>query len=98
VYCWCKNKPDESFAIRDFFGDVNADWGGTPLQAVYNHWRSVYKKRHPELNPDKLHQKAARQAAIDVGWLAKFVLQNDRREFESFDDGRARGYKWVGRD
>lgn len=96
VYCWCKNKPDEAFAVRDLFGGDNTDWEGTPLQAIYCYRRLSYKERYPKLNSDELHKKAAGQAARDVGWLAKSVLQNDRREFESFDAGRAKGYKWIG--
>jgi len=98
VYCWCKNRPNEMFAVRDLFGGDNTDWGGTPLQGIYNHWRSVYKERHPELNPDELHKKARRQSAVDAGWLTKSVLQDDRREFQSSDAGRAKGYRWVGGD
>lgn len=98
VYCWCKNKPDDVFAVRDLFGGENTDWGGTPLQEIYGHWSSLYRGQHPELSDDELHEKAADQAAIDVGWLMKSVLQNDRREFESSDVGKAKGYKWVGGD
>ena len=98
VYCWCKNKPGEVFAVRDLFGRENTDWGGTPLQEIYGHWSSLYRGQHPELSDDELHEKAADQAAIDVGWLMKSVLQNDRREFESSDVGKAKGYKWVGGD
>jgi len=96
VYDWCKNRPDEVFAVRDLFGGVNTDWGKTPLQATYNHWSSTYRKRYPKLSTDELHKKAAKQAAIDVGWLAKSVLQDDRRKFKSSNAGKARGYKWVG--
>jgi len=90
--------PNQMFAVRDLFGDENADWGGTPLQAIYDYWRSSYREQHPELSDDALHKKAAEQAAKDVGWLVKSVLQNDRREFESCDAGKAKGYKWVGGD
>ena len=98
VYCWCKNKPGEVFAVRDLFGRENTDWGGTPLQTIYDHWSSSYREQNPELSDDELHEKAADQAAKDVGWLVKSVLQNDRREFESSDAGMAKGYKWVGGD
>jgi len=98
VYCWCKNKPGDVFAVRDLFGGDNTDWGGTPLQTIYGYWSSSYREQHPELSDDEIHDKAADQAAKDVGWLVKSVLQDDRREFESSDAGMAKGYRWVGGD
>jgi len=96
VYCWCKNKPGDVFAVRNLFGGDNTDWGGTPLQAIYDHWHSTYREQNPELSDDELHEKAADQAAIDVGLLAKSVLQDDRREFKSTDAFKTKEYRWVG--
>jgi len=95
VYCWCKNMPGQIFAVRDLFGGDNADWNRTPLQVIYYYWSSSYREQYPELSDDELHEKAAEQASKDVGWLMKSVLQDDRREFESCDVGKAKGYKWV---
>jgi len=95
VYDWCKNKPDDVFAVRDLFGGENTDWGGTPLQEIYGHWSSLYRGQHPELSDDELHKKAADQTAKDVGCLVKFVLQNDKRNFKSCNAGEAKGYKWM---
>lgn len=35
VYCWCKNRKGEWFAIRDLLGGENFFWQGTPLFALY---------------------------------------------------------------
>ncbi len=35
VYCWCKNKPDEWFSIRDLMGGENTFWEGTPLMPLW---------------------------------------------------------------
>lgn len=98
VYCWCKNQSDNIFAVRDLFGGDNTDWGGTPLQPIYDHHCQSVKDHSPDLDGDELHRKAAEAAAIDVGWLTKSVLQDDRRNFESSDAGRAKGYRWVDND
>src|SRR5690349_13674520 len=35
VYCWCKNRADEWFSLRDLMGGENFQWQGTPLLALY---------------------------------------------------------------
>lgn len=35
VYCWCSNKPNEWFSIRDLMGGTNFHWEETPLMALY---------------------------------------------------------------
>ena len=36
VYCWCKNRTGEEFALRDLVGGDNSNWNGTSLQCVYD--------------------------------------------------------------
>lgn len=36
MYCWCKNRKDEWFSLRDLMGKENFDWDGTPMFALYN--------------------------------------------------------------
>ncbi len=98
VYCWCKNQSGEMFAVRDLFGGVNTDWGGTPLQVIYNFHYESFKNRNPNLSTEEIHEKAADEAAKDVGRLMKSVLQNDKRNFESSDAGMANGYRWISTD
>lgn len=86
VYCWAKNQKDVEFAVRDLVGGDNADWGGTPLQALYD--------KHVQLGKD--HPAAFDAAAIDLGWLVKAVLEADARKFTVSKSGRANAYLWVG--
>lgn len=32
VYCWCKNRKNEWFSMRDLMGGDNYFWEGTPLR------------------------------------------------------------------
>ena len=84
VYCWCKNQPDKKFAARDLVGGENEDWNKTPLQRVYD----------CHLDNNKSEEDAYKQAAIDVGWLLKRVLHDDKRVFEQIDE-RVNSYKWL---
>lgn len=87
VYCWAKNqKRPAEFAVRDLVGGENADWTGTPLQALYDKHR----------NAGKDHDGAFSAAAIDLGWLVKAALARDSREFEVTSTGRPNTYRWVG--
>jgi hypothetical protein len=81
VYCCCKNRPDEWFALRDLVGGENTDWEGTPLQPVYT-------KHLP--SPD-----AFSSAAKDAGWLLKRVLFDDLRRFDTRKQDLVRHYFWL---
>jgi hypothetical protein len=35
VYCWCKNRKNEWFAVRDLLGGDNYYWQGTPMITLY---------------------------------------------------------------
>jgi len=72
VYCWCKNRFKEPFAMKDLMGDKNKDWEGTPLIELY--------KKH--INLGKSSDDAFCEAAKDSGWLLKTVIINDRRLFK----------------
>ncbi|EKB55933.1 hypothetical protein [Bergeyella zoohelcum] len=41
VYCWCKNRSDEWFSIRDLMGGDNYYWEGTPLIALWEKHKDV---------------------------------------------------------
>ena len=36
IYSWCKNRPDEWFAVKDLLGGENSDWRKTPLIVLYD--------------------------------------------------------------
>ena len=71
VYCWCKNRPGEWFALRDLMGGDNTFWEGTPLLPVYDKHSSLAEER------------AFEAAAKDAGWLLKHVVVNDSRLFDT---------------
>lgn len=83
VYCWCKNKPDEWFTVRDLQGGKNFDWNGTPLIVLY--------KKH--IDRGKTQDEAVIEAGKDAGWIMKKILNDDDREFLT-QDGFVRSYKW----
>ncbi len=85
VYCWCKNRRDEWFALRDLMGGDNFFWRGTPLIALWN------KHNGRAADPVK-------EAAKDAGWLLKKVIDTDRRMFESKEKGLVKQYRWTGAD
>ena len=85
VYSWVKNRKGEWFALRDLVGGENFDWGGTPLQPLYD--------KH--IAAGKSEKEAMEAAAIDIGWIAKSVLEEDRRTF-SVDAGYVNKYRWDG--
>ncbi len=88
VYCWCKNREGEWFALRDLMGGANYFWRGTPLIALWN------KHKIAGLSNDD----AVTAAAIDGGWLLKRVIDDDRRTFETKEEALVRHYRWTGID
>lgn len=82
VYCWCKNRKDEWFSMRDLKGGDNFYWEGTPLQCLYN--------KHEPIANDPF---AA--AGKDGGWLLKKVINKDKRSFESKKEDLIRKYRWI---
>ncbi|MEN6620307.1 MAG: hypothetical protein ABFD50_01995 [Smithella sp.] len=86
IYCWVKNRPRESFAVRDLVGGLNNNWNGTPLQVLYD--------RH--INTGKNADEAFEAAAKDLGWIVKTLLSEDRRVFEVEKAGLVNTYLMVG--
>jgi len=85
VYCWCKNKPEEWFALRDLMGGDNYYWQGTPLMKLYD--------KHADNG--KLPEDAIKAAAKDGGWLLKKVVKKDRREFDDKKEAMTKKYLWI---
>lgn len=85
VYCWCKNRPDEWFAVRKLMGGENFYWQGTPLMPLYE----------KQVKKGKSGNDAMEAAAIDCGWLLKKVIAKDKREFETEVFEQTRQYRWL---
>lgn len=88
VYCWCKNRKDEWFSLRDLMGGDNYDWDGTPLLPLYN--------KH--INKGKASEEAIRDTGKDCGWILKRVINKDKRTFETKKEDLIRKYRWVGNE
>lgn len=91
---WCKNEVGP-FGARDLVGGINNKWDGSPLTALYDYYHDIRKFSE---------KKSINRAAIDVGWLLKLVVYEDKRNFKS-SFGRARHgfqivrrYQWVQND
>ena len=85
VYCWCKNRKNEWFSLRDLMGGDNFYWQGTPLLPLYS------KHEHKSSDPVK-------DAGKDAGWLLKTVIFQDKRMFETRKQALIRQYRWVQAD
>lgn len=81
VYCWCKNRKDEWFSLRDLMGGDNFHWQGTPLIELY--------EKH------KNKEDSVKAAGKDAGWLLKAVISEDDRRFETKTESLIRKYRWV---
>ena len=88
VYCWCKNRKDEWFSLRDLMGGDNYYWQGTPLLSLY--------RKH--INKGKDWESAVKDAGKDSGWLLKNVVVNDKRSFETTKQELIRKYRWIGNE
>ena len=71
VHSHCNNNPNKEISVRILFGGDNKDWGGTPLQCIYEYHKYI-----------KMAKRPAEDAAKDVGWLFKAILNDDERTFE----------------
>ena len=85
VYCWCKNRKNEWFSVRDLMGGENYDWKGTPLFPL---WQKRADKGWDD-------EEAIKEAGKEVGWLLKSVLQKDQRNFETIKEELIRKYRWI---
>jgi hypothetical protein len=88
IYSWIKNRKGEWFAVRDLMGGENFEWQGTPLYVLY--------LKHKNAGKDE--EASIKGAAIDLGWLVKSVLAEDKRTFESDEQGQVKVYKWLGNE
>jgi hypothetical protein len=88
VYSWVKNRSGEQFAARDLVGGENYEWQGTPLIVLY--------EKHIALG--KASDVAVEDAAKDLGWLLKAVLNDDKRHFKVGRSGLTAGYRWIGNE
>jgi hypothetical protein len=84
VYCWCKNRKEEWFSMRELMGGDNRDWKGTPLFVLYN--------KH--ICDGKTDEESFELAGRDSGWLLKKTIQEDSRKFESKEEDIIRKYRW----
>jgi len=85
VYCWCKNKQNKWFSMRDLMGGENYYWQGTPLIVLY--------KKHE--NKGKHWESAVKDAGKDSGWILKKVIDSDERNFETVKEELIRKYRWI---
>ena len=85
VYCFCKNCPNQWFAVKDLFGGENFYWQKTPLFELYT-WHA-----------QKRESDAIEMAGKDVGWILLNVLHFDKRTFELKRD-YVNIYKWTGEE
>ena len=85
VYCWCKNRKDEWFSIRDLMGGENFNWEGTPLIVLYEKHRQMGKSQNDSVS----------DAGKDSGWLVKRVINDDQREFQTKKEDLVRKYRWI---
>lgn len=82
VYCWCKNRKHEWFALRDLMGGDNFFWEGTPLIKLY--------EKHENCADDPV-----KEAGKDAGWMLKELLAKDKRAFETKVQNLVRYYRWA---
>jgi hypothetical protein len=75
---------NEWFSLRDLMGGENYFWNDTPLIVLYNKY----------INLGKLNDDAVLGAGKDGGWLLKYVINQDKREFETKKE-MVRKYKWI---
>lgn len=85
VYCWCKNRKNEWFSLRDLMGGDNYYWETTPLISLYNKHKSL----------GKIDKIAIKDAGKDCGWILKSVLKKDYRNFEHKKEELVRKYRWI---
>lgn len=83
VYCWCKNRKDEWFSLRDLMGGDNYFWNNTPLIQLWEKHNNLGKS-DPVI-----------EAGKDGGWILKKVIENDNRNFETKEEEMIRKYRWI---
>lgn len=87
VFAWCEQHGTDAFAARDFEGDKNFHWQGTPLIVLFEHYNQLYPNRG---------RYAVKQAGRALGHLLKRVIVEDKRTFTTHIAKRVRHYQWDG--
>lgn len=64
------------FSAQNIFGGKNRNWGGTPIQCLYDYYRNV---RH---YPD---QKAQSCAGMTLGWLMACAIDQSSQLYDTRD-------------
>ena len=82
---FCNALPNEQFSVRILFGGANSNWGGTPMQKLYDYYKSI----------GKTHEEAYKSASQDAGYLLASVLDDDLRKFEVVGKNTGKLYKLV---
>jgi hypothetical protein len=85
VYCWCKNRKNEWFSLRDLMGGDNFYWEKTPLFVLWDKHNKAGKKGYA----------AIVAAGKDCGWILKRVINDDKRKFESKIESQTKHYRWI---
>ena len=83
VHSFCKNSKGEDFSVRILFGGDNRNWYDTPIQTIYNYYEA------------NQYADPAERAAIDVGWLLKAVLSEDKSRTYDEIDGYTNSYRLI---
>ena len=84
VHSHCNANPAQPFSVRSLFGGNNKDWSNTPLQCIYNYHHKISGTQNP-----------TEQAAKDIGWIFKDVLNQDTRHFEFVGKNTGNIYKQI---
>lgn len=87
VYAWCDAHGTEAFAARDFVGEQNNLWQGTPLVVLFDHYNQLYPGRG---------RYAVKQAGRALGHLLKRVIVEDKRTYTTHIAKRVRHYQRDG--
>ena len=85
IYCWCKNRAEEWFAVRDLLGGANFHWQGIPLIVLY--------EKH--INKGKSNTRSIEDAGKDAGWLLLKTIKSDIRLFDTKREALTRKYLWL---
>lgn len=84
VHSHCNTCPDKPLSVRLLFGEDNSDWSNTPLQQVYIYHKYISRKNDPK-----------NEAARDIGWIFKRVLDEDVRKFECVGKDTGKIYTMI---
>lgn len=87
VYCWCKNRKNEWFAVHNLLGGDNYFWQDTPLIDLFTHYQQC-----GYADPD-----AVDMAGKDAGKLLMEMLDEDKRTYQTVKN-YTRSYRWTGEE